>query len=90
MSIPREHADAMAKAIMEPDLVRQQEIRHKRESEAQRLARGRHLAVFMLSGYAAGALIGQLAFGQFLQPAIIGGIVAGLLGHWLLRQRSAH
>ncbi|PKM08159.1 MAG: hypothetical protein CVV14_05260 [Gammaproteobacteria bacterium HGW-Gammaproteobacteria-4] len=88
MPITREQTDAVAKAIMEPDLTTQQEIRNKRERAAQRLANGRRIAVFSLAGFAAGALIGQLAFGYFVQAALIGGIGGGLLGRWLLRRRG--
>jgi len=87
----RTQADAIAQAMLEPDVKAQEEIRRKRAQDAAKLAAQRRHAGFVLVGYVAGAAVGHFAFGRIAFFGLIGA-AAGMLGSVLvgwLRKRGA-
>ena len=87
----RSQAEAIAQAVLEPDVKAQEQIRLRRAQEAVKLANQRRHAGFVLVGYAAGAAIGYLAFDRIaisgLIGAFIGMLASALVGR--LRNRDA-
>ena len=71
-------ADAIITAMLEPDLMIQQEIQRKREREAGQLGVQRRRAGFVLAGFAAGIAIGY-PMGGFDSRHGLMGMAAGLL-----------
>ena len=80
-------ADAIAAAILEPDLRLQEEIRRKRAAEAAQLARKRRVAWFALAGSAIGAVVAQLNGERFTLGIIVGGLAGSVIG-WLASRRA--
>ena len=88
----RTQADAIAQAMLEPDLKSQEEVRRKRAQEAAKLATQRRHAGFVLVGYAAGAAVGHFAFGRIASSGLIGafvGMLASVLVGWLRKRGAA-
>ena len=81
-------ADAVAAAILAPDLRAQEDIRHKRALEAQLPASQRRQTIFVLSGFAVGAAIGYFGFGGISYFAISGAFVGFLVAR-LTMDRAA-
>ena len=81
-------ADAIAHAILEPDLRAQEDLRHKRAAEAASLARRRRVAWFTLAGCGIGAVIAYFAETRVTQGVLLGGVM-GTLSGWLLTHRAA-
>ena len=79
----KSQADAIARAVLEPDPKVQAALRRKRELEARDLADKRRVAVFMLVGFAIGALIAYLVGERFTAGGLWGGIAGGAVG-WAL------
>ena len=81
-------ADAIAQAILEPDLRAQEEIRLKRAREDADLARRRRVALFLLVGSSIGAVVAHYLGYRFTLGIIWGGITGSALG-WVVTWRSA-
>ena len=81
-------ADAIAQAILQPDLLAQQQIRLKRAREDADLALRRHAAVFALIGSGLGALVAHYLDYRFSLGIIWGGLGGALVG-WLVKRRAA-
>ena len=82
------HADAIAQAILEPDLQAQAVIRAKRAGEAAQLKRQRKIAVFTLAGSAVGAVTAHLLGIRFTSGIIWGGLASAALC-WLVTRPCA-
>ena len=81
-------ADAIAQAILEPDLRAQEELRTKRAKEAADLARRRRVAWFTLAGAGVGAVLVYFTNYHFSNGVLWGGIAGSALG-WLVTGRAA-
>ena len=88
MTVDRNQADAIARAILEPDLKAQEQLRQRREKEAAALTVQRRAAGFALVGMAIGGTIGHYAFGEVSRYLIVGGVVAYLIAR-LAHRRTA-
>ena len=84
----RTQADAIAQAILAPDLDRQEDTRQKRAIEAAYLSRKRKVAWFAVIGSAVGAAVAYLCGTSFSVGVIWGGLASSALG-WLLTHRAA-
>ncbi|KRA41541.1 hypothetical protein [Pseudoxanthomonas sp. Root630] len=84
----KKQADAIARAILEPDLKAQEDLNRRRASEAARLIMQRRLAWFGLAGFSIGAAIGYYAFEKVAPYGLIGLCVAVLVGR-LIPSRAA-
>ncbi|MFD0740273.1 hypothetical protein ACFQZQ_13395 [Lysobacter koreensis] len=80
-------ADAIAHAVMEPDLRVQEEIRRKRAAESAQLARKRRVAWFSLVGAGAGAAVAYYGGFRFSQGVLYGGLAGSAVG-WLITRRA--
>jgi len=80
-------ADAIARAILEPDSKAREELRRKRESQDLDLAHRRRLAWFALAGAAIGTAIAYAA-GVHFARGTLGGALAGILVGRLLATAS--
>ena len=76
----RNHAEAIAKAIMEPGLKAQEELRRKREAERRSLAVRRSAAGFVLVGFAIGAGAAYLVGVRFTTGGLWGGMAGAVVG----------
>lgn len=81
-------ADAIVKAIMEPDLRAQEELRTKRAQESADLARRRRVAWFTLAGCGIGGVVAYIAGVRISEGIVWGGITCTLAG-WTLTHRVA-
>ena len=81
-------ADAIARAILEPDLRAQEELRTKRALEAAHHARKRRIAWFTLAGCGIGAAVAFLS-GERLLLGFLWGSIAGSAVGWLVARRAA-
>ena len=81
-------ADAIAQAILEPDLRAQEELRNKRAVESVQFARKRQVAWFTLTGAGVGAAIAYFSGARFSIGIIWGGLVVSAAG-WIITRRSA-
>jgi len=88
MTVDENQADAIARAILEPDLKAQEQLRQRRAREATTLTAQRRAAGIALVGMAIGGTIGYFAFGEFSRYLLVGGLVAYLLAR-LVRRRIA-
>ncbi|AOL18166.1 hypothetical protein AB8807_20050 [Xanthomonas campestris pv. olitorii] len=88
----KSQADAIAQAILQPDLEAQEQIRRRRAAEDQAVADRRMVAWFSLSGFVIGAVVAHLTGYRFTDGIIWGGIAGGAVG-WaalkLCRRRLA-
>ena len=82
------HADAIAQAILEPDLRVQEEVRRKRAKKAANLLRKRRVAWIVLIGSAIGAAIAYSSGIHFSLGVIWGGVAGSALG-WITTHRAA-
>lgn len=80
-------ADAIAQAILAPDLNRQEETRQNRAIEAAYLSRKRKVAWFALFGMTVGAAVAYLSGTSFSVGVIWGGLASSVLG-WLSTHRA--
>jgi hypothetical protein len=80
-------ADLIARAILEPNLHTQDEVRRKRAAEAIRLARKRRIAWFALTGSCVGAVVAYFSGMRFSHGVILGGLGGWLVG-WLVTRRA--
>lgn len=80
--------DAIAQAILEPDLRAQDEIRRKRAAEAAQLARKRKVAWLALAGSCIGAAAAYFSGTRFSEGVIWGGLVGAVVG-WLITRKAA-
>lgn len=76
-------ADAIARAILEPDLKGQEELRRKRAAEERRMADQRLVAALALPAMAIGAVATHLIGIRFTNGIIWGGIIGAIVG-WTL------
>ena len=81
-------ADAIAQAILEPDLRIQGELRSKRAVESAQLARRRRIAWLTLTGSGIGAAIAYFSGIRFSLGIILGGVAGSAVG-WLITRRAA-
>jgi len=88
MIMDRNQADAIARAILEPDLEAQEQLRRKRAVEAHAAVEQRRRAWFGLGGFAVGAVVGYVGFGQVSTFGLAGGGVGVLLG-WVTGRGAA-
>ncbi len=84
----RTQVDAIAKAILEPDVRTQEQIRQKRLAETAYLSRKRKAAWFALAGSGIGAGVAYLIGVQFPIGVVWGGLESSAVG-WLVTRRSA-
>ena len=84
----KNQADAIAQAILEPDLKVQEELSRKRAADAAKLIMQRRLAWFGLAGFALGAVVGYYAFDKINPYGLAGLCVAVLIGR-LMPYRGA-
>lgn len=83
-------ADAIAQAILQPDLEAQEEIRRKRVAEERTLADRRVVARLSLFGIAIGGAAACFAGGRLMDGVIWGGLTGGVIGWavvWWRRRR---
>ena len=83
----KRQAEAIAQAILEPDLRAQAELRNKRALDAARLARQRRVAVFTLVGCGVGAAVAHFSDVRFTTGVILGGLACAAIG-WLVTGRA--
>jgi hypothetical protein len=81
-------ADAVAQALLEPDLRAQQELRNKRAVESAQLARKRRVAWLALAGAGIGAAVAYFSGFHFSIGVIWGGFAGSAVG-WLITWRAA-
>lgn len=81
-------ADAIAQAILEPDLRVQEELRNKRALESAHQARMRRVAWFALAGCGIGAAIAHFGGVRVSLGVIWGGLAGSAIG-WLVTRRAA-
>jgi hypothetical protein len=81
-------ADAIAQAILEPDLRAQEELRNKRAVESAQLARKRRIAWLTLAGAGIGAAVAYFSDVHFPIGVIWGGLAGSAVG-WLITRRAA-
>lgn len=79
-------AEAIAQAVMEPDVRVQEELRARRAEEAAQLARRRRVATFMLAGCGIGAVAGHFGGAGFSNGVIWGGFISAAVG-WFVTWR---
>ena len=80
-----QQAEAIAQAILEPDLSVQAELRRKREAEERGLVVRRVIATFVLVGFAIGAATALAVGERFTVGGLWGGLVVPQLGGpWVL------
>ena len=85
----RSQVDAIAKAILEPDLKAQEELTRKRALDAAKLSLQRRAARFGLVGFAIGAAVGYFAFNKIFPYGLAGLFMAVLVGRYLPHQPAA-
>ena len=83
----KQQAEAVAQAILEPDLRTQDDLRRKRALEAARQSRKRRVAWFTLIGSGIGAAIAHLLGERFTSGVIWGGLAGSAIG-WLIMRRA--
>jgi hypothetical protein len=88
MFMDKNQADAIAQAILEPDLKFQEELSRRRAADAAKLSMQRRLAWFGLAGFAIGAAVGYYAFGRLTPYGLVGLCAAVLIGR-LIPSRAA-
>lgn len=86
------HADAIARAILEPDPAARAAIQRKRDAEAQQRVESRRLAWLVLLAMPVGALVAHATGHDFASGALYGGFaavaIAGVLN--AVVRRRAH
>ena len=87
MTMERSKAEAIAQAVLEPDLKVQEELGRKRVAEERSLAERRKVAWFVLAGLAVGAGVAYFGGHRISAGALWGGIVAALVGWGLVGWR---
>ena len=70
----KQQVEAIAQAILEPDLNAQAELRRKRTAEERSLAVRRFIATFVLVGFAIGAATALVLGERFTVGGLWGGI----------------
>lgn len=88
MPMDEKHADAIARAILEPDVEAREQRQRKRAAEAADLVVQRRSAGAALAGMAVGGAFGYFAFGDLSRGLIVGGLIAYLLAR-LVQRRPA-
>ena len=81
-------ADAIAQAILEPDLLAQEELRKKQALKSAQHARKRKVAWLTLAGAGIGAACAYFVGTRFSVGVIWGGLAGSAIG-WLVTQRAA-
>jgi L-fucose isomerase-like protein len=81
-------ADAIAQALLEPDLRAQEELRRKRASVAQLMAKRGQVVWSALVGFAIGAIAAYFVGQRWALGAMWGCIVGAALGRLILELRS--
>ncbi len=76
-------ADAVARALLEPDPAIQDDLRRRRAAEARRTADLRLEAWFMLAGFAIGAVIAHFTGERFTAGGLGGSVAGGAVG-WVV------
>ena len=76
-------AEAIAQAILEPDMKVQEEIRRKRTVETRQLAEKRKIAWLGLAGFALGAIAAHFVGERFTVGGLLGGAAGAAFG-WLI------
>ena len=76
------HAEAIARAILQPDLEAREKLRRKKAKEAWWLVEKRKVAWLALIGCAVGAAIAIYAGEHFIDGALWGSLSGGAVG-WL-------
>lgn len=88
----KQQAEAIAQAILQPSLDEREKLRQKREARQRSLADRRVAALFMISGFAIGALVAYWTGHRFSEGIFWGGPAGSLVGWmvvWWRRRRSA-
>lgn len=85
-------ADAIAQAILQPDLKAREEIHRQRAAEASRVADRRFVALVSMPGFVIGAVVAHYSGHRFTEGVIWGGVAGAIIGWtviWLRRRRPA-
>ncbi|MBS7457359.1 hypothetical protein [Coralloluteibacterium stylophorae] len=83
MSLNKSHAEAVAEAIMQPNLDAQAALTRRREGKARRSAMQARIAALALVGTAIGAAVGLLGFDRMAPGVLVGGVLGALVGRLL-------
>ena len=86
----RSQAEAIAQAILAPDLEAQEALRRKRAKEAWWLIEKRKVAWFILVGFAVGAAIAHFVGERFNAGGLWGAISSGAIGWLWVGWRNCH
>ena len=81
-------ADAIAQAILEPDVRAQEEIHRKRAAEAIQLAQTRKIVWLSLAGFGIGIIAAYFTGMHFAKGALGGGIAGTVLGRLFIWLRN--
>ncbi|QWN19038.1 MULTISPECIES: hypothetical protein [Xanthomonas] len=88
----KSQVDAIAQAILQPDLEAREKIRRRRAAKDRAVADRRMVGWFSLSGFVIGAVVAHLVGYRFTDGIVWGGIAGGAIG-WaglrLCRRRLA-
>src|SRR3546814_14966589 len=87
----KSQANAIAQAILQPDLNAQEDIRRKRTAKEQSLADRRLVAWFSLPCFAIGAAVAYFTENRFSTGILWGGLLGSAIGWtvvWWRRHRS--
>ena len=82
-------ADAIAQALLAPQLHVQQALERRRAAKAAYLARRRRVAWFALAGSGIGAVVAYVAGEGFALGVVWGGLVGSAIGWLALRKAAA-
>ena len=85
----KSQAEAIAQAILDPDVKAQEEVRRKRAAEGRRLAERHKVVWFVLAGGAFGAVVAYFSGHPFTKGIVWGGSAAAFAG-WLFVTWSRH
>jgi Flp pilus assembly protein TadB len=80
-------ADAIAQAILEPDIRAQEELRNKRVIQSAQHSRKRRVAWLTLVGAGVGAAVAYFSGVHFSIGVILGGLAGSAVG-WLITRRA--
>ena len=84
----KSQAEAIAKAILEPDLQAQEEIRRKHAAEALYMAHKRQVAWYALAGAFIGAAVTYFMGQRFTVGVVLGALLGTGVGTLAIRRRG--
>lgn len=90
MQLDKNQADAIAEALIQPDVEHKNALREKRAAAERDQAAKRYSATCGFIGFAIGGATGYLASLPIVRAALVGGIAGALLGRlykWVIARR---